>query len=132
MALRVLSQEEKLSLASSADFIEKCKQGVRDYAEYWSVHDGSGFSTTAERLTWAKNRQLGTAIKKNPIVSEDGTTLAWFFLNAAKGKQYDLAAAPLPAATLIAAWVAANSFEEFVAVYFAIKGNEIDMDATGN
>jgi hypothetical protein len=133
MALRVMAQEEKLNLSTDTDFIEKCKQAVRDYSAYWSTHDGSGFSTEAERITWAKNRILGVGVMKNPIVSENGNTLAWFFLNAAKGKQYDLAASPVSNPTLIAAWIAANSFEEFVAQYFAIKGNsEIDMSATAN
>jgi len=130
--MRVLTQEEKLSLAINSTFQEKCKQAVRDFSAYWSIHDGAGFSTLAERQTWAKNQINGVAFMKNPIINIDGLTLAWFFLNGAKGKQYDLGLAPIDSALLIQTWDANNSFEEFVSVYFAILGNEIDMNATGN
>lgn len=129
---RVLTQEEKLGLATSPTFQEKCKQAVRDFSAYWSVHDGAGFSTEPERITWAKNRINGCAYMVNPIIQIDGATLAWYFLNAAKGKVYSLEASPVVATDLIATWDTNNSFEEFVASYFAILGNSIDMTATGN
>lgn len=127
-----MTQAEKFSLSGNPTFQEKCKQAVRDFSAYWSIHDGAGFSTESERLTWAKNRINGVSFVKNPVINVDGTTLAWFFLNGAKGKEYSLEASPVDATTLITAWDNANSFEEFVNSYFNILGNEIDMIATGN
>ncbi len=132
MALRVLTQEEKLNLSNNSTFRDKCKQAVRDFSVYWAANDGTAFSTEADRVMWAKNRINGVKFVKNPIINEDSLTLAWFFLNAAKGKTYDLGAAPVADITLNAAWDTENSFDEFVASYFAIKGDEIDMTSSGN
>jgi len=129
---RILTQEEKLALSGDGSFKEKCKQAVRDFSVYWGAHDGSGLNTEADRIMWAKNRINSVRFAKNPIINEDPTTLAWFFLNAAKGKSYDIGAAPADTLTLISAWDTANSFEEFVSAYFAIKGDEIDMASSGN
>ena len=126
-AQRVMTQEEKQSLSTNATFQEKCKQAIRDYATYWAVHDGASLGTEALRLKWAKDRQLSIAVIKNPIVSEDAQTMSWIFLNAAKGKTYSLAAAPVDVTTLIAAWVSASSFDEFTSSYFDVKGDEINM-----
>lgn len=122
---RVMTQEEKYSLAGSSDFIEKCKQSVRDFATYWSVHDGAGFSTEADRIAWAKNRQLAVNILKHPEVNDP--LITWIFLNAAKGKTYNLGAAPQSASTLVAAWVAASSFDEFANEYYKILGDDINF-----
>lgn len=132
MANRVMSMEEKLTLSTDDTFQAKCKQAIRDFATFWYTTDGAGIATEAERITWVKNRMLSVAIVQNPIVSEDGQTIAWFFLNAAKGKVYDLATSPVSASVLIAAWDAASSFEEFVNDYFKIKGEEINFVIGGN
>lgn len=126
-AQRVMTEEEKRSLSTDATFQAKCKQAIRDYATYWSIHDGASLGTEALRLKWAKDRQLSIAVLKNPIVSEDAQTMSWIFLNGAKGKTYSLAAAPVSAETLIAAWITASSFDEFVSTYFDVKGDEINM-----
>jgi hypothetical protein len=132
MALRVLTQEEKYSLSINETFKEKCKQAIRDFAAYWSIHDGSGFSTEAERVTWVKNRSLGVHIVKNPLIPESSEIIVWHFLNGAKGKQYDLNPSPIAVETLITAWDSANSFEEFVNEYFKVKGDDINFSVTGN
>lgn len=126
-AQRVMTQEEKQNLSVNTTFQAKCKQAIRDYTTYWAVHDGSSLGTEALRIKWAKDRQLAIGVLKNPIVNEDAQTMAWIFLNAAKGKTYSLAAAPVSDATLIAAWDTANSFDEFTSTYYDVKGDEINM-----
>ncbi len=127
MALRTLTQEEKLSLSTNGTFVEKCKQSIRDFSAYWAINDGSGTATEEERIDWVKKRFLSIRFAINPIINEDSTTLAWFFLNAAKGKQYDLGAAPISASELVVVWDLNSSFEEFVGDYFRIKGYEINF-----
>jgi hypothetical protein len=124
---RVMTQEEKQSLSTNSIFQEKCKQAIRDYATYWAVHDGASLGTEVLRIKWAKDRQLAVIVLKNPIISEDSQTMAWIFLNAAKGKTYSIGTAPIDAATLITAWESASSFDEFASIYYDVKGDEINF-----
>lgn len=132
MATRVMNQTEKLTLSTNSTFQEKCKQAIRDFSTYWSTHDGSGLSTEADRIKWAKDRITSVKYVKNPLVSDDAVTVAWVFLNAAKGKTYNIVDNPEDAVDLIALWDAASSFDEFVNEFFKAKGDEIDMTLSGN
>jgi hypothetical protein len=121
---RVLTEEERQQLLGSSIFSEKCQWAVRDYAAYWSIHDGAGLATESDRIKWAKDRQLSIAILKNDITDPH---LVVRFLNASKGKQFTLGAAPQSTATIIAAWDSGNAFEEFVAQYFSVLGDDINF-----
>lgn len=125
---RVLSEAERQQLLGSSAFKEKCEWAVRDYAAYWSIHDGSGLSTEVDRIAWAKDRPLSVSILKHGITDPH---LVEAFLNAAKGRQFSLNAAPLDNTTLIAAWDSSSAFEEFVSQYFKLLGDDINF-SVGN
>jgi hypothetical protein len=129
MALRVLTTEERELLKSNDLFKEQCYWAVRDYAAYWAVHNGAALATEAERIKWAKDRQNGVAIENNDIGDQD---VALKFLKFGKGIQVDLAAAPLSAEVIVAAWKVANKFEECASLYFDHLGESINMSKTGN
>lgn len=122
MALRILTEQERQSLLTSTTFNEKCKMSVRDYASYWSTNDGSGANTETLRIKWAKDRIKSIGILLSGV---NDSHLSESFVNASKGKQLDLAAAPLSADTIIAAWDANNTFDEFVSQYFDIIAVDI-------
>jgi len=124
MAMRVLTDQERQSLLESQEFEKKCKWATRDYAAFWAVNDGSLAATEEERIKWGKDRILGVGILLYDITDQ---FIAIRFLNASKGKQFDLEAAPQPVEVLIAAWVSSNSFEEFVTQYFDILGENINF-----
>jgi hypothetical protein len=121
---RVLTEEERQQLLTSSEFQEKCQWAVRDYAAFWSVNDGSSANTEALRIKWAKDRILSINIMKTDA---NDPLLVVRFLNAAKGKQFTIGAAPQSTSVLIAAWVSANSFEEFVGAYFTVLGDDINF-----
>lgn len=123
---RVLSEQERQQLLGSSEFIEKCQWAVRDYAAFWSVHDGGAGvpATETGRIKWAKDRQLSIHILKTDA---NDPLLAVRFLNASKGKQFNLGASPQSNAALIAAWVNDNAFDEFVGIYFNYLGDDINM-----
>lgn len=121
---RVLTSEEKAELVNDATFKKLCEEAVFDYAAYWSIHDGSGMSTESDRIRWAKDKLLGVHVLKNGITDQSVTRK---FVNAAKGKQFTLGAAPQPTATIVAAWIVGNTFDEFVGEYFKLQGDDINM-----
>lgn len=121
---RVLTEPERQSLLGSSAFLEKCQWAVRDYATYWSGHDGSGLSTESDRINWAKDRQLSISILKNGV---NDSHLVEVFLNASKGREFLLNASPESVSTLVSAWDSSSAFEEFVAQYFRILGDNINF-----
>lgn len=121
---RVMTDDERETLKNSATFKQKCQWATRNFAAFWSVDLGASATNENERITWAKNRQLSVEILKNDTKDDD---ISLRFLNAGKGKQFTLGAAPQPEATLINAWVTTNSFEEFVVEYFKVLGDNINM-----
>jgi hypothetical protein len=122
---RVLTDDERQTLSTSETFKQKCQWAVRNYATYWSGHDGSGLTTTAQKMKWAKDRISSVEILKNNTVDQD---IAIRFLNASKAKTFSgLSAAPASEASIIAAWVTANTFDEFVSQYFDLIADDIDF-----
>lgn len=121
---RVMTSKEKEKLLTNAEFKSRCEWAIRDYASYWSIHDGSGLSTEADRIKWAKDRLFGVAIVTNGI-TDPNVTLK--FLTAAKGKQFSLPAGEQEVDTLLAAWNTANTYEEMTSEYFRYIGNTVDM-----
>ena len=122
MAQRILTETERQSLLNSQTFNEKCKMSVRDYATFWAINDGSGANTEALRIKWAKDRIKGIGILLGGI---NDNHLSEAFINASKGKQLDLAAAPLTADAIIAAWEANSTFDEFTSQYFDLIAVDI-------
>lgn len=124
-AQRVLTDDERQALSTSAVFQQKCQWAVRNYATYWSEHDGSGMTTTAQKMKWAKDRITSIEILKNNSVDQD---IAIRFLNYSKAKTFSgLSAAPASEASIIAAWVTGNTFDEFVSKYFDLLADDIDF-----
>lgn len=114
---RVMTDEERELLRNNPTFTYKCNDALHAFANYWAVHDGSGFSTEADRLMWAANRRLGVKLLvEGTIYRPQEVTL--IFLDAARGQTYTLGAAPETAENIIAQWTAANSFEQFSQSYF--------------
>jgi hypothetical protein len=68
---RVLTDDERQTLSTSETFKQKCQWAVRNYATYWSGHDGSGLTTTAQKMKWAKDRISSVEILKNNTVDQD-------------------------------------------------------------
>lgn len=122
MALRILTEAERQSLLVSTTFEEKCKMAIRDYATYWGSNDGSGANTETLRIKWAKDRLKGVGILLGGI---NDNHIREAFINASKGKQLDLAAAPLNADTIIAAWDANSTFDEFTSQYFDLIATDL-------
>lgn len=130
-AVRPLTDEERIVLANDANFLALCKKAAENYASYWAAHDGSGLANTeAARLQWAKNRQVGVDIVMRGQIEDPLIAARYVILG--KGLQFDLAAAPVSTATIIAAWTAGNRFEEIAAQYFSILGENINMTVGGN
>lgn len=119
---RILTEQERQSLLVSSLFNEKCQMSIRDYATYWAVNDGSGASTEAQRIKWAKDRLKSIGILLSGI---NNTRVNEIFINASKGKQLSLDEAPLDASVIIAAWDANNTYDEFVSQYFDAISSDI-------
>ena len=120
--LRILTEQERQSLLISTLFNEKCQMAIRDYAAYWTINDGSGANTEAARIKWAKDRIKSIGILLGGI---NNTRVNEIFINASKGKQLSLEAAPLDATVIIAAWEASSTFDEFVSQYFDVIATDI-------
>lgn len=123
-----MTASERIILANDSTFQDRCKQAIRERATYLN---GSGsFSTIS---TWAdfidRAQQQLVAVKnyQNSIVSDDPLTVAFAFVNASKGKEYNLTTEETTAAPLLAAWIAASSFDEFVISYFKLRGQEVQF-----
>lgn len=128
MALRVLTDDERQALQGSSQFLEKAQWAVRNYAAYWSIHDGSGLSGTA-LIKWAKDRMQSVDVVINDI---SDPSVALKFVKLSKGMQFDLAPANVATATIIAAFVAGNKFEECASLYFDLQGEQINFSVNGN
>lgn len=95
---------------------------VRDYAAFWAINDGSGATTEVLKIKWAKDRIKSVGILVGGI---NDARISEIFINASKGKQLTLGAAPLSAATIIAVWDANNTFSEFASAYFDAISTDI-------
>lgn len=127
---RLLTTAEKVSLTASEEFQNECKAAVVNYATYWSAHDGSGFATEAERLTWAKNRALGVH-----VLTKGATygSVPDIFVNAMSTLQLDFGATPTPSDIINTLLTdTPNRFEQAAAEYFKIWGDDINMSVGGN
>lgn len=129
MALRVLTAEEKENLKNDPEFIAAAQWAVRDYAAYWSVHDGAGMATEVARVKWAKDRYLSVPIHTGDISDPN---IALQFLKVGKGIQVDLGTAPQPNEVIIDALVAGNKFEEMASLYMDILGEGVNFSVTGS
>ncbi len=129
-AQRVLTDDERLSLLTSDDFRLKCQMAVRNYASYWSQHDGSGLSTQALRIKWAKDRLISIDKITNPLVSDPNIAIKYVIYS--KGATFILGAAPQPVEVIVAAWVSAGKFDEFTSTYYDVIGGNYKMTIAGN
>ena len=131
MALRVLTNEERLLLAGSPEFSNKVKMAVRDAGDYWSINDGSTMTgTLAERLTWAKNRFIGVGIVLNDSYVNN-TDLVSKAIKASKGMQFDLEAAPQSVENILLA-ITPVKYEEIAALLMDIFGEDLNGTIGGN
>lgn len=128
MALRVLTSQEKESLKTDPQFIASCEWALREYAAYWSIHDGNLPSESA-RVKWAKDRKMSVEIHTGEISDPN---LALQFLKVGKGIQVDLDAPPVDNIVIIEALLAANKFEEMASLYMDLKGDSINFSITGS
>lgn len=128
MALRVLTDDERQALQGSSQFLEKAQWAVRNYAAYWSIHDGSGLSGTT-LIKWAKDRLLSVDIVVNDI---SDPSIALKFVKLSKGMQFDLASAPVATSAIISAFVSSNKFEECSSLYFDLQGEQVNFSINGN
>jgi len=119
---RILTEQERQNLLNSSLFTEKCQMSIRDYATYWAANDGSGANTEALRIKWAKDRLKSVGILLGGI---NNSRINEIFVNASKGKQLNLDTAPVDVSTIIAAWDANSTFDEFVSQYFDIISSDI-------
>jgi hypothetical protein len=127
---RVMTAEEKESLVNDPVFALQCKWAIKDYADFWSNNDGSAAANLEARITWAKNRLLSVSVLLSGITYQP-ENVTRIFLEAAKGKQFDLGAAPVSTSVLIQEWLDTSSFEEFTAIYFKNWGDQVNM-SVGN
>ena len=95
---------------------------VRNYADYWSIQDGSGLSTEAARIKWAKDRILAVKVV---TVDIGDPALALKFVKLSKGMQFNLGASPQNPDTIIASFLTGNKFEELASAYFTLLGDDI-------
>jgi hypothetical protein len=128
MALRVLTSEEKESLKTDPEFLAKCEWALREYAAYWSIHDGN-LPSEAARIKWAKDRKMSVEIHTGEI-SDPNLTLQ--FLKVGKGIQIDLGPSPQPNNIIISALLSGSKFEEMSSLYMDLKGQSINFSITGN
>lgn len=128
-AQRVLTDEERQTIQGDTHFLEKCQFAARNYASYWSIHDGSGLANEAARIKWAKDRINAVRIVKDGV---QDPKIAERFVTLAKGIQFSIGAAPVDSETIIAAWVSGNRFDEIASQYFDILGDGTDMSVSGN
>ncbi len=128
MALRVLTDQERQQLQGSSEFLEAAQWAVRNYAAYWSIHDGAALAGAA-LIKWVKDRLKSVNIVLNDI---NDPAIALKFVKLSKGMQFDLGAAVQPTATIIAAFQAGNKFEECASLYFDLEGEQINFSLSGN
>lgn len=128
MALRVLTDVERQALQSSNEFSEKAQWAVRDYASYWSIHDGAGLSG-AQLIKWVKDRLQSVSIVLNDV---NDPLVALRFVKVSKGMQFDLGVAPVDTQVIIDAFQAGNKFEECASLYFDLQGESINFSVNGN
>lgn len=129
MALRILTDTERQTLLDSEDFRKKCDWAARDYSVYWADNDGAAATTLEERIKWGKDRIIGVRIVTTDV---NDPFIPVRFLNAGKGKEFELEEAPQPLEVLLEAWVTSNAFQEFVSEYFDILGETINFSVVGN
>lgn len=129
MALRVLTDEERESLRTHPDYQSKCEWAARNYADYWSIHDGAGLATEAARIKWAKDRFLGVDIKLRDV---NDPNIALRCLRASKAMEVDLNAAPVTPEEIVTAMLAQNKFAEIAGLYFDLKGEDLNFVVGGN
>lgn len=126
---RVMTSAEKQALVEDPEFQYETKWAIRDYAAYWAMHDGSGLSTEAARIKWAKDRFLSV-----PIVVSDtyDQNAAIQFAKLAKGMQLTLPTAPAATSVIIDALKDGNKFEELASLYFDIIGETVNFSVSDN
>lgn len=129
MAARVLTDQERESLKSHAGYKYQAEWAARNYGAFWAVNDGASATTEALRIKWAKDRICGVDVIQADLNDPD---ISIKFLKLGKGIQVDIGAAPVPADDIVTALLAANKFEEMSSMYFDMKGEGINMNATGN
>lgn len=123
-AQRVLTDAERQTLLGSSSFLEQSQWAVRNYAAYWAIHDGSGFSTEAQRIKWAKDRMLSVDISVSDIHDND---LALKFATLMKNIQITIGAAPQDPDTIVAEMLTESKFETLASMYFDLLGEGINF-----
>jgi len=131
MAFRVLTSEEKQSLQNDSGFVAQVQWALRDYASYWALHDGAGLANEVARIKWAKDRINSVNLLLNDFISTDHQ-LGLKMCKLAKSMSIDLGAAPVSSEVIVAAFIAANKFEELSSLFFDQLGESINMSASGN
>jgi len=128
---RVLTDPERITLQTSTTFAERLKTAVRNAGKYWSAHTGSGMTgTEALMIEWAKNRIVGVDIELNDAYVNN-RDLPIRAIKVSKGMQFDVAAAPLEEAALLAG-VTDLKYEEIAALLLGQFGENINMTVGGN
>ena len=123
---REMTDTEKITLASYAEFQAGYKQSIRATAVY--LNSDASFATITTKagaILWAQQHRVAAQVVLNPSIADDALTIANWILNASKGRTFDLPTAPADAATLFAEWVQEQAYAEYDRVYFNIKGQEV-------
>ena len=129
MALRVLTDDERINLLADPNFKAKCGFAAEKYANYWAANDGSAASTLAERIKWAKDRQLGVDILSNGLNDD---VVDKKFLRVSQAMQIDLGNAPETSTAIISAMESGGKFDEATSLYFDLKGESLNFTFGGN
>jgi hypothetical protein len=128
MALRVLTDAERTNIQGYQPFIDSAYWAIRNYADFWSTHNGASLSDS-DRIKWVKDRMQAVNIVLNDI---NDPTVPLKFTKLSKGMQFDLDVAPVESSVIYAAFVADNKFEELASLYFGLGGENINFSISGN
>jgi len=128
---RVLTNDERAILINSESFKQHIQFALRDAGDYWANHDGASLNDTlVNRIKWAKNRINGVSIvlKETYVMDIDLVTRA---LKACKNMQFNLGAAPLNEANLLAG-ITSSDYDTIASLMMDIYAEDINMTVGGN
>lgn len=127
---RVLTTAEQVALVQSDTFQNECYAAIRAYANYWSVNDGTTFTTEADNIAWAKNRILAVSVITDGINFGSPPEMFVNFFSTHSLEYGESPSISEIVSTLLTA--TPNRFEQAAAAYFNIWGDDINMSVGGN
>lgn len=126
---RVLTSDEKMTLAANARFQFLCRQAILDKAAYWTGLDGTvlpGGQTAVTLARWAKSRLKSQALIQVPLAITDAD-VQQFMIFLKTMILWDNAVSPFNTDTLCNYMIAQSKFDALADNWMDQKIRYIDF-----